>query len=70
MIVVRLELWKGGDSRQKELLGVGIISNDGTGGDSIGNYTFSLTKRLGQIERETLSQSEISLRRTSLSKAW
>ncbi len=38
MLVVKVELWSGGDRSRKKLLGTGIIANDGTGNSRVGNY--------------------------------
>lgn len=43
MIVVKMELWPGGDKAGKRALGVIVIANDGTGTDGSGNYRFSLS---------------------------
>jgi hypothetical protein len=38
MIVIKLELWPGGDSSHSRPLGLICIANDGTGDDERGNY--------------------------------
>lgn len=38
MLVVRIELWKHGDEKQKTALQTIVIGNDGTGTDFTGNY--------------------------------
>jgi hypothetical protein len=47
MIVVRIELWKGGDKDRRETLGVMVLANDGTGGDDCGNYDVAIARRNG-----------------------
>lgn len=42
-VVVRIELWPDGDHNKARPLGTVIISNDGTGTPSIGNYDVVLT---------------------------
>ena len=37
-IVVKLELWPGGDKERARTMGILIIANDGTGTASRGNY--------------------------------
>ena len=39
MVVVKLELWPGGDETQARPLGIIAIANDGTGNADAGNYT-------------------------------
>lgn len=45
MIVITVELWPGGSPERKELLGTGIIANDGTGTATRGNYRAVFSKR-------------------------
>lgn len=45
MIVVRVELWPGGDRSKAESLGEAVIINDGSGTQTQGNYHFALSKR-------------------------
>ncbi len=40
MLVVKVELWPGGDESQKKELGTAWISNDGTGTTVMGNYDY------------------------------
>lgn len=42
MIVVKLELWPGGDEQRKRSLGTAFIVNDGTGDARYGNYRVML----------------------------
>jgi hypothetical protein len=42
MIVVRIELWPGGDKNRSQLLGVGVIANDGAGSTIEGNYKYQI----------------------------
>lgn len=39
MIVVKMELWPGGDHTRARILGIIQIANDGTGDVNFGNYT-------------------------------
>lgn len=45
MIVIKIELWPAGNKDRKQLLGVAVIANDGTGSDSIGNYKYQIFGR-------------------------
>ena len=47
MIVVRIELWPGGDKARKRDLGTMVIENDRTGTEAIGNYMYKIKK--GQV---------------------
>lgn len=57
MIVVRMELWPGGDESRKRPLGVAFIVNDGTGTVDRGSYAVMLSRmkdatepwRLGRV---------------------
>lgn len=59
MIVVRFELWPGGDEGRKRSLGTAILVNDGTGTATHGNYKVMLGKmrdgtqpwRIGRVFR-------------------
>jgi hypothetical protein len=42
MIIVRVELWPGGDANRARLLGLGKIENVGNGSDARGNYAAAL----------------------------
>ena len=42
MLVVRIELWPGGDESRKRILGLAHIINDGTGDENTGNYVVRL----------------------------
>jgi hypothetical protein len=42
VIVVKIEMWPGGDQSKAYPIAVGVIVNDGTGTKSKGNYEFSL----------------------------
>lgn len=44
MIVIRVELWPGGDEDRATHLGTAVIANDGTGTRYIGNYNVFLGK--------------------------
>ena len=48
MIVVRVELWPGGNEVGKTLLGSMGIANDGSGDASKSNYQFAITGRGGK----------------------
>lgn len=43
MIVVKIEMYPGGDKKGKCGLGVLVISNDGTGTTKAGNYLYTLS---------------------------
>ena len=43
MVVVKIELWPGGDKSKARLLGVATIANQGTGDATHGNYKVDLT---------------------------
>jgi hypothetical protein len=43
MIVVRIELWPGGDEGRKRLIGQARIANDGSGTAEVGNYDVRLS---------------------------
>lgn len=47
MIVVRVELWPLGDESEKQLLGIAVIANDGTGDRNMGNYSYDVRGRNG-----------------------
>jgi hypothetical protein len=51
MIVVRVELWPGGDRSKAESLGEAVIINDGSGTATQGNYHFALSRR-GQTAKD------------------
>ena len=38
MVVIKLELWPGGDQSRARPLGLLTITNDGTGREGVGNY--------------------------------
>lgn len=38
MLVIKVELWPYGDSRQAETIATGVIANDGTGTVEVGRY--------------------------------
>ncbi len=42
MVVVRIELWPGGDREKARPLGLAFISNDETGNTAAGNYDVHL----------------------------
>jgi hypothetical protein len=42
MLVVKIELWPGGDERSAKMLGIGKIVNDGRGCEKRGSYYFTL----------------------------
>jgi hypothetical protein len=42
MLVVTVELWPGGNKEKSCVLGQALITNDGTGSPTVGNYKFSL----------------------------
>lgn len=44
MVVIRAELWKGGDPNNKVHLGTAYITNKG-GSETVANYEVKLTKR-------------------------
>jgi hypothetical protein len=44
VIVVKVELWPGGDERRKRSLGTAYIINDGTGTSLRGNYHVMLSR--------------------------
>ena len=46
-LVVRIELWPGGDEARKSVKGTLVISNDGTGSVTMGNYDVTLLTRIG-----------------------
>lgn len=50
MIVIRAELWKGGDSTKRENLGLITIANIG-GTQTRGDYEFTIFKRGSQVIR-------------------
>jgi len=41
MVVIKIELWPHGKESRKKILGIGVITNDGTGSTKIGNYTYN-----------------------------
>lgn len=43
MVVVKVELWPGGDESQARMIGVAKIVNDNTGDDRTGNYNVELS---------------------------
>lgn len=43
MIVVKMELWPGGDESRMRPLGTIVITNDGTGNAEVGNYRYTLS---------------------------
>ena len=43
MVVVKIELWPGGDEKKAQLLQSMTITNDGTGDRSHGNYDVALS---------------------------
>ena len=45
MIVLKLELWPGGDRSRSKLLGLVTIVNDGSGTVTSGNYLVTIFKR-------------------------
>lgn len=47
MIVVRVELWKGGNPDDVALLGVMRIVNDGSGSKTIGHYDVDIARLRG-----------------------
>ena len=47
-IVVKLELWPGGDKERARTMGILIIANDGTGTASRGNYDYQLLGKQAQ----------------------
>lgn len=42
MLVLKMELWPSGDETKAQLVAQANIANDGTGGDSVGNYNVVL----------------------------
>ena len=52
MIVVTIELWPYGFSTNKKILGRGIIFNDGTGDQKVGNYGFKLWGKRNAVWKE------------------
>ena len=42
MLVVTVEEWHQGDPRRRETIAVGVIANDLTGSNDLGNYTVHL----------------------------
>lgn len=38
MLVIKVELWPYGDEKNKEVIGTGVIVNDGSGSAQVGNY--------------------------------
>jgi hypothetical protein len=38
VLVVKLELWPHGDEARKQVIGTGIIVNDGSGSPTVGHY--------------------------------
>lgn len=42
MLVIKIELWPGGDQKRAKTIGIGKIGNDATGDCSTGNYNATL----------------------------
>lgn len=51
MVVVKIELWPHGDHSRSSILGVVIITNDGTGSVDFGNYDVTLSHTAGVSEQ-------------------
>lgn len=45
MLVIKIELWPGGDQTKAEEIHRAYIANDGTGSDSRGNYKFFVFRK-------------------------
>lgn len=49
MVVIKVELWPRGNSKEAELIGMATIINDGSSPrDTRGNYNYSFSKRGGK----------------------
>lgn len=47
MLVIRYEIWPGGDQEKRRILGTIAIANDGTGDHNTGNYKYTVTGKRG-----------------------
>lgn len=60
MIYIRMELWHRGNRATAEVLGEGLIVNDGTGTRARGNYDVMLSKRGGFGKGSVLQRAEVT----------
>jgi len=47
MLLITIELWKYGDLNKRKIIGTAMITNDGTGTESHGNYTARICGKMG-----------------------
>lgn len=59
MIVVRIELWPGGDKTRKQDLATVVISNDGSGTDRVANYKAVVSHQAGTQYAGSLDPAEL-----------
>ena len=60
MIYIRMELWPRGNRDAAEVLGEGLIVNDGTGTRTRGNYNVVLSKRGGFGRASNLRRADVA----------
>lgn len=58
MLVVTVELWPFGDEARKHTIATGVIANDGTGDNTMGNYDAVFANDLATVDylRRTLRE--------------
>lgn len=62
MIVVKIEMWPGGDPKKAKQIGAVRIDNDGTAGRGLGNYNVMTQDGLsGRVERHDRKKSVYAL---------
>ena len=64
MLVVKVELWPGGDRSRSKTLGSGVIANDGTGDTKIGNYDAAFGPGLAPRPEQCSGSRVTGFRRT------